>query len=79
MKYFAVPPNEAWRTGFLSELLENEFEIPGLNNDEIEEMVSYLVLDYLLVVSTFSSWVPTHSSSIPHTIRAIPYCIVKRT
>ena len=42
MKYFAVPPNEAWKTGFLSELLDNELEIPGLNNDEIEEMVSYL-------------------------------------
>ena len=42
MKYFAVPLNETWRTGFLSELLDNQLEIPGLNNDEIQEMVSYL-------------------------------------
>ena len=42
MKYFAVPPNETWRTGFLSELMDNQLEIPGLSSEDIQEMVSYL-------------------------------------
>ena len=42
MKYFAVPPNESWRTEFLSELMDNQLEIPGLNSEDIQEMISYL-------------------------------------
>ena len=42
MKYFPVPPQESWRIGFLSELLNSNLEIPGFNTDEVDEMVSHL-------------------------------------
>ena len=42
MKYSDVPPNEQWRTGFLTELLSDNLEIPGFTDDELEEMVSFL-------------------------------------
>ena len=42
MKYSDVPTHEHWRTGFLSELLSDNLEIPGFTDDELEEMVSYL-------------------------------------
>ena len=42
MKYFPLPPQESWRIGFLSELLNSNLEIPGFNTDEVDEMVSHL-------------------------------------
>ena len=42
MKYSDVPPHEHWRTGFLTELLSDNLDIPGFTDDELEEMVSYL-------------------------------------
>ena len=42
MKYVAVPPQEQWRTGFLTELLSNDLDLPGFDDDERSAMVSYL-------------------------------------
>ena len=42
MSYFAVPPDEQWRTGLLTELLSNKLSIPGFTEDETSTMVTYL-------------------------------------
>ena len=44
MKYFPVPDLESWRTGFLSELMSDDLEVPGFTEHEIEEMVSFLCI-----------------------------------
>ena len=42
MKYFPVPDLESWRTGFLSELISEDLEVPCFTEQEIGEMVSFL-------------------------------------
>ena len=42
MKYFSVPPDQVWRTGILSELLDKNMEVEGFSDVEIGVMVSHL-------------------------------------
>ena len=42
MKYYPVPENEKWRQGVISELLDKQLEVPGFNDNELHEVVSYL-------------------------------------
>ena len=44
MKYFPVPDLESWRTGFLSELMSDDLEVPGFTEHEIGEMISFLCI-----------------------------------
>ena len=41
MKYSRVPAEETWRLGLLSELLCPNLELPGFNDDELVEMISF--------------------------------------
>ena len=42
MRYFPVPPGQSWRVPILCELLKNEFEIPGFEKEELNEMLTYI-------------------------------------
>ena len=44
MRYFPIPSQEEWRTGFLSELLCSTLELPGFTEEETCAMVSYLCM-----------------------------------
>ena len=43
--YFGVPENEEYRIEFIKELIEvknNEMEVAGFNNQELEDILTYL-------------------------------------
>ena len=42
LKYFEVPNQESWRTGPLGELLNNNLKVPGFDDDELGEIISFL-------------------------------------
>ena len=42
LKYFDIPNQESWRTGLLGELLDSEQEVPGFDNEEVDDIISFL-------------------------------------
>ena len=42
MDYFAVPPDDQWRTGLLNELISNKLSILGFSQDDTRAMVTFL-------------------------------------
>ena len=41
MQYYPVPEEEEWRVGCLTELLNDDLEVPGFTENEIKEFVNY--------------------------------------
>ena len=42
LKYFDVPNQETWRTGPLGELLNSDLKVPGFDDDELGDIISFL-------------------------------------
>ena len=45
LEYHKIPESEAWRVGLLKELVairEDEGEVPGMTNEEVEEIMDYI-------------------------------------
>ena len=42
LKYFDVPNQETWRTGPLGELLNSDLKVPGFDDDELDDIISFL-------------------------------------
>ena len=42
MQYYPVPEEEEWRVGCLTELLNDDLEVPGFTENEIKEFVTYI-------------------------------------
>ena len=42
MNYYPVPVEEEWRVGCLDELLNDQLEVPGFNENELKDIVSFI-------------------------------------
>ena len=45
MEYHTIPENEEWRVSLVKEIIEvkeNEYEVPGFTNEELEEIINFV-------------------------------------
>ena len=45
MEYHSIPENEEWRVNLVKEMIEvkeNEYEVPGFTNEELEEIIDFV-------------------------------------
>ena len=45
MEYYKIPENESWRVNLLTELIEtkeNNYEVPGISRDELDDILRYI-------------------------------------